>query len=194
MTTTNPFRTPAQRAVAIIDAPNIDAVTTNVIGHRPGRHDRFDPIVFDRWAQSLSDATVETALFTNVPTPTAPGFVGWLNFLVESGIDVFAKPKLHSTDDIDDDMVAHIASREWATVTVFSHDAECFADPLAGLARGGIPVRAVGFRECAGRLAYTPGVEFVDAEDIPGLYRTRLPRMRLENLPSAGGWLKKAAV
>ncbi|MDP1793627.1 MAG: hypothetical protein Q8K63_05750 [Acidimicrobiales bacterium] len=180
--------------VIIVDAPNVDAVTASILGRRPTRHERFHPAALADWARTTADGHIDTTLFTNIWEPTPPAVIGWINALVETGWEVFAKPKQSLTDDVDSDMVAHLASQPWSSVTVFSHDAECFAEPLAGLARGGIPVRAVGFTECAGRLTYTPGVEYVDAETIPGLYTCRLPRTRLDALPASGGWLKKVAV
>lgn len=192
--THRPIPTTTTPGVVIVDAPNVDAVTATILGRRPARHERFEPAALADWARAISPGPVDVTLFTNIWEPTPPGVIGWINALVETGWDVFAKPKLAPTDDIDADMVAHLASQAWSSVTVFSHDAECFAEPLAGLARGGIPVRAVGFTECAGRLAYTPGVEFVDAETIPGLYTLPLPRTRLDALPACGGWLKKVAV
>jgi uncharacterized protein len=33
-------------------------------------------------------------------------------------------------------------------------------------------------------------LEFIDLEDIPGVFRERLPRISLDSLPERGAWLQ----
>ena len=36
----------------------------------------------------------------------------------------------------------------------------------------------------------SPDVEFVDLEDIPGVFQNPLPRVNLDKLPEGGAWLQ----
>ena len=53
-----------------------------------------------------------------------------------------------------------------------------------------IPTTVIGFREHAAWAVNSDIIEFVDLEDIPGVFREPLPRIDLENLPDEGAWLQ----
>ena len=58
------------------------------------------------------------------------------------------------------------------------------------LVRDGIPVTVLGFHEHASWAVNSPDVEFVDLEDIPGVFQNPLPRVNLDKLPEGGAWLQ----
>ncbi len=94
------------------DAPNIDMTLSNVIGAKPSpaSRPRFDAIA--RWfVQAADDRDVEGSVFANIPPAAATTMRGWIEALRSFGYAVFAKPKIHSDDDVDLDMLAHIADR-----------------------------------------------------------------------------------
>jgi len=64
---------------------------------------------------------------------------------------------------------------------------QAFKLPLEEIARDGVPVQVLGFREHASWALASDTLEFVDLEDIPGVLReTRLRRIGLIRLPSRG--------
>ena len=176
--------------LVVVDAPNVDAVAARMFGHSPRREERFDPAALAQWANEYVGSPVELTLFTNVAQPAAPGVEGWVKSLVDCGWRVYARPKIEPNDDVDAAMVEHLMSRPWDVAIVFSHDARCFVHPLSQLANRGSKAVVVGFRQCAGRLPYTDGVTFVDAQEVPNLYRVTPSRVLLDDLPRAGSWLE----
>jgi uncharacterized protein len=119
---------------------------------------------------------------------------GWVEAIRSFGYAVFARPKLGPTDDVDDDMLAHIADRarthHLRRLVVASGDGRNFNEPLEQLARDGVHVSVLSFVEVAGYAQESDLLTFVDLEDVPGAFTTPLPRVRLDNLPEGGAWLQ----
>lgn len=177
------------------DAPNIDMTLSNVIGGRPSASSRprFDAVA--KWLLSTAaDREVEGAVFANVPPGGAATMRGWVEAIRSFGYAVFARPKLNASDDVDDDMLAHIAERarthKLHRLVVASGDGRNFAEPLEELAREGVEVSVLSFVEVAGYAQESDLLTFVDLEDVPGAFTTPLPRVRLDNLPEGGAWLQ----
>jgi len=63
------------------------------------------------------------------------------------------------------------------------------AQPLETLVAKGTCVTVIGFREYANFALISEVIEFVDLEEIDGVFREPLPRMTLETLPDSGAWL-----
>ncbi len=87
----------------------------------------------------------------------------------------------------------HIALRRsegLAGVLVASADGQAFKQPLEEIAREGVPVQVLGFREHASWALASDTLVFVDLEDIPGVFREPLPRIGLDSLPEQGAWLQ----
>jgi len=177
------------------DAPNIDMTLSNVIGGRPSAQSRprFDAVAKWLLAQA-GDRDVEGAVFANVPPGGAATMRGWVEAIRSFGYAVFARPKLGPLDDVDDDMLAHIADRHRARgirrLVVASGDGRNFNEPLEELARDGVDVTVLSFVEVAGYAQESDLIRFVDLEDVPGAFTTPLPRVRLDNLPAGGAWLQ----
>jgi hypothetical protein len=53
----------------------------------------------------------------------------------------------------------------------------------------GTAVTVIGFREHASFALNSEVIEFVDLEDIDGVFREPLPRITLDTLPDTGAWL-----
>ena len=117
----------------------------------------------------------------------------WVDALRNVGYAVFAKPKLSEDSDVDPDMLDHIELRRHtvglAGLIVASADGQAFRDPLVEIAAEGVPVTVIGFREHVSWALSTDGLEFVDLEEIPGVFREPLPRIGLDSLPDDGAWL-----
>ena len=96
--------------------------------------------------------------------------------------------------DVDSDMLDHIALRRsegLAGILVASADGQAFRLPLEEIARDDdIDVQVLGFREHASWALASDSLEFVDLEDIPGVFREPLPRIGLDSLPEQGAWLQ----
>ncbi|MGW0452397.1 NYN domain-containing protein [Gordonia sputi] len=146
---------------------------------------------------TTSDAAVqiepEATVFTNIVPGSADVVRPWVDALRNVGYAVFAKPKLSEDSDVDPDMLDHIELRRHtvglAGLIVASADGQAFRDPLVEIAAEGVPVTVIGFREHVSWALSTDGLEFVDLEEIPGVFREPLPRIGLDSLPDDGAWL-----
>ena len=192
-----------KRVLLVWDAPNLDMGLGSILGGRPtaAHRPRFDAL--GRWLLNCTAELSaghpqevlepEATVFTNIAPGTADVVRPWVEALRNVGFAVFAKPKIDEDSDVDDDMLAHIALRRaegLAAVLVASADGQAFRSPLEDLARDGIDVRVLGFREHASWALASDTFEFVDLEDIPGVFREPLPRIGLDSLPEQGAWLQ----
>jgi putative heme uptake system protein len=200
---------PSRRVLLVWDAPNLDMGLGAILGGRPtaAHRPRFDAL--GRWllgytsdlAASSGSATdntdvslePEATVFTNIAPGSADVVRPWVEALRNVGFAVFAKPKIDDDSDVDSDMLEHIALRRregLAAVLVASADGQAFRQPLEEIAREGTPVQVLGFREHASWALASDTLEFVDLEDIPGVFREPLPRIGLDSLPEQGAWLQ----
>ena len=195
---------PAKRVLLVWDAPNLDMGLGSILGGRPtaAHRPRFDALgrwLLARTAQLAGDPPAEAALepeatvFTNIAPGSADVVRPWVEALRNVGFAVFAKPKVDEDSDVDDDMLAHISRRRQeglAALLVASADGQAFRGPLEDIARSGVGVTVVGFREHASWALASDSLEFVDLEDIPHVFREPLPRIGLDSLPEEGAWLQ----
>ncbi|MCG7233656.1 NYN domain-containing protein [Corynebacterium sp. ACRQM] len=177
------------------DAPNMDMGLGSLLGGRPtaAHRPRFDAI--GRWLVYRAvgvDADPQAAVFTNVSPGGADVIRPWVEAIRNVGFGVFAKPKIHEDDDVDPDMIDHIEKLrdDLAGVVVASADGQNFQPLLEELIDEGLPVTVLGFHEHASWAVGHPEIEFVDLEDIDGVFREPLPRVNLDNLPEGGAWLQ----
>lgn len=177
------------------DAPNIDMTLSSVIGAKPSPSSRPRFEAIGRWLiEAAGDREVEGTVFANVPPAAAATMRGWIEALRSFGYAVFAKPKIHPEDDVDLDMLAHIAERarthRLTRLVVASGDGRNFAEPLEELARAGVEVVVLSFSEVAGYAMESENLTFVDLEDVKGAFTAPLDRTRLDALPTQGAWLR----
>ena len=135
----------------------------------------------------------EATVFTNIAPGSADVVRPWVDALRNVGFAVFAKPKIDEDSDVDRDMLAHIAQRHQeglAALVVASADGQAFRQPLEEIARTGVSVQVIGFREHASWALASDTLDFVDLEDIAGVFREPLPRIGLDSLPDQGAWLQ----
>ena len=197
----------ASRVLLVWDAPNLDMGLGSILGGRPtaAHRPRFDAL--GRWLLArTADLSVqhaqdghalslepEATVFTNIAPGSADVVRPWVEALRNVGFAVFAKPKIDDDSDVDSDMLDHIALRRsegLAAVLVASADGQAFKQPLEDLAKEGILVQVLGFREHASWALASDTLEFVDLEDIEGVFREPLPRIGLDSLPEQGAWLQ----
>ena len=195
------------RVLLVWDAPNLDMGLGSILGGRPtaAHRPRFDAL--GRWLLSRTaelssqlggtapavSLEPEATVFTNIAPGSADVVRPWVEALRNVGFAVFAKPKIDDDSDVDSDMLDHIALRRsegLAGVLVASADGQAFKQPLEEIAREGVPVQVLGFREHASWALASDTLEFVDLEDIPGVFREPLPRIGLDSLPEQGAWLQ----
>jgi putative heme uptake system protein len=135
----------------------------------------------------------EATVFTNIAPGSADVVRPWVDALRNVGFAVFAKPKIDEDSDVDRDMLAHIERRHQeglAALVVASADGQAFRQPLEEIARTGVAVQVIGFREHASWALASDNLDFVDLEDIEGVFREPLPRIGLDSLPDQGAWLQ----
>ena len=208
-------RAPEIRKVLLVwDAPNLDMGLGSILGGRPtaAHRPRFDAL--GRWLlQRTADISAtaapapdtgtdaqpevlvepEATVFTNIAPGSADVVRPWVEALRNVGFAVFAKPKIDEDSDVDSDMLSHIALRRsegLAGLVVASADGQAFRAPLEEIAHDGVPVQVLGFREHASWALASDTLEFVDLEDIAGVFREPLPRIGLDSLPEQGAWLQ----
>ncbi len=192
-----------RRALLVWDAPNLDMGLGSILGRRPTalERPRFDALgrwLLGRTAEVSADhdgvaVEPEATVFTNIAAGSADVVRPWVDALRNAGFAVFAKPKLDEDSDVDGDMLAHIAERYQeglAALVVASADGQAFRTPLEEISRSGVPVQVLGFREHASWALASDTLEFVDLEDITGVFREPLPRIGLDSLPDKGAWLQ----
>lgn len=195
-----------RRVLLVWDAPNLDMGLGAILGGRPtaAYRPRFDAL--GRWLLSRTAELSakgggkgrriepEATVFTNIAPGSADVVRPWVEALRNVGYAVFAKPKVDDDSDVDDDMLRHIDLRSrgagLAGLVVASADGQAFREPLEAVAATGVPVQVVGFREHASWAVASELLEFVDLEDIPGVFREPLPRVSLDSLPAEGSWLQ----
>ncbi|MFC8177874.1 MULTISPECIES: NYN domain-containing protein [Nocardiaceae] len=192
-----------RRVLLVWDAPNLDMGLGAILGGRPtaAYRPRFDAL--GRWllqrtaelsATGTSTLEPEATVFTNIAPGSADVVRPWVEALRNVGFAVFAKPKVDEDSDVDADMLDHIELRNrgggLAGVMVASADGQAFREPLEDIAATGIPVQVLGFREHASWAVTSETLEFLDLEDIPGVFREPLPRVSLDSLPDEGAWLQ----
>ena len=202
------------RVLLIWDAPNLDMGLGSILGGRPtaAHRPRFDALgrwLLGRTADIAASTTPsvdgaaggrrsfaavpEATVFTNIAPGTAEVVRPWVEALRNVGFAVFAKPKVDEDSDVDSDMLDHIEMRRHtvglAGLIVASADGQAFRELLEDVAADGVPVQVLGFREHAAWALTSESLEFVDLEDIPGVFREPLPRISLDSLPEEGAWL-----
>jgi putative heme uptake system protein len=201
------FESPARRVLLVWDAPNLDMGLGSILGRRPTalERPRFDAL--GRWllartaevSASRPGVVIEpeATVFTNIAPGSADVVRPWVDALRNVGFAVFAKPKIDEDSDVDRDMLAHIEQRRregLAALVVASADGQAFRQPLEEIARtgvgGGTPVQVIGFREHASWALASDTLDFVDLEDIAGVFREPLPRIGLDSLPDQWAWLQ----
>ncbi len=195
--------TGTRRVLLVWDAPNLDMGLGAILGGRPtsSHRPRFDALgrwLLARTAELAAGAPAtatepEATVFTNVAPGNADVVRPWVEALRNVGFAVFAKPKIGEDSDVDSDMLDHIALRRGeglAGLLVASADGQAFRRPLEDIAADGTPVQVLGFREHASWALASDTLEFVDLEDIPGVFREPLPRIGLDSLPEHGAWLQ----
>ena len=199
--------TAPQRVLLVWDAPNLDMGLGSILGRRPTalERPRFDAL--GRWllARTAEVSTgrpgvvvePEATVFTNIVPGSADVVRPWVDALRNVGFAVFAKPKIDEDSDVDRDMLEHIELRRregLAALVVASADGQAFRQPLEEIARDAaadvIPVQVIGFREHASWALASDTLDFVDLEDIEGVFREPLPRIGLDSLPDRGAWLQ----
>ncbi|WP_426705051.1 NYN domain-containing protein [Corynebacterium auriscanis] len=190
------------RLLLVWDAPNIDMGLGSILGSRPtaSHRPRFDAV--GRWLLERADELAgefdgpvepEATVFTNIAEGSADLVRPWVEALRNVGFAVFAKPKLTEDSDVDPDMLEHIRLRHAQGnldgVVVASADGQNFQEFLEELAEE-IPVTILGFQEHTTWALGSDSLEFIDLEDISGVFREPLPRVNLDNLPDGGAWLQ----
>jgi putative heme uptake system protein len=201
------FDSPPRRVLLVWDAPNLDMGLGSILGRRPTglERPRFDAL--GRWllartaevSASRPGVVIEpeATVFTNIAPGSAEVVRPWVDALRNVGFAVFAKPKIDEDSDVDRDMLQHIELRRQeglAALVVASADGQAFRQPLEDIARTGVgdetPVQVIGFREHASWALASDTLDFVDLEDIEGVFREPLPRIGLDSLPDRGAWLQ----
>ena len=170
----------------------MDMSLGSLLGARPTSafRPRFDAV--GRWLLELAgpDAVAEACVFTNVVPGSTEVVRPWVEALRNVGFAVFAKPKIDRRQrrrrrHARPHRAAGRRRAGCAHVVVASGDGRAFRRAAGGARRNGRRrVTVIGFREYAElRADLRACIEFVDLEDIDGVFREPLPRITLDTLP-----------
>ncbi len=177
------------------DSPNMDTSLFNVCSDAsPVVRPKFD--VFARWLATVAPPggrapwDVEGVLFQAVPGDRAAAIAPFITAVRQSGLGVFCRDR--EEGDIDDALDAFVRQRlsertEPGTLVLATGDqplARWVAGPAAA---AGWHVVIVAYREICSWPA-DAGYDFVDPEEIPGLFEHALDRFNLEALPHGGAF------
>jgi uncharacterized protein len=179
----------------VCDVPNLDASLGDFLGRRPRFEDRPRWEVLREWFVFRGQGNGEpvAAAFLNVTA--APGRAqGFVAFLLSAGYRVWGRPKVGNSD-IDEDMLACIdevrSHGDLTELTIVSCDSRRFLAPAQTYVDEGISVTVAGFAENSGGLPFASSIEFVDLEEVQGLFPRPIPgRVRFDHLPASGGWFE----
>lgn len=179
----------------IWDAPNMDMGLGAILGGRPNAQyrPRFDAI--GKWLATIAQeehTNPQGAIFTNITPGSSEVIRPWIDAVRNVGFAVFAKPKIEEESDVDEDMSTCLEDNKenLAHVIVASADGRNFLEQLNVFAALGVKVTVLGFYEHATWAVNAPNIEFVDIEEIEGVFREPLPRISLDSLPEEGAWLQ----
>jgi uncharacterized protein len=177
------------------DSPNMDTSLFNVCSDAsPVTRPKFD--VFARWLATVvppggtSPWDVEGVLFQAVPGDRAAAIAPFITAVRQSGLGVFCRDR--EEGDIDDALDAFVRQRlservEPGTLVLATGD-QPLARWVAGpAAEAGWHVVIVAYREICSWPA-DAGYDFLDPEEIPGLFEHALDRFNLEALPDGGAF------
>ena len=183
-----------EKLLLIWDAPNMDMGLGAILGGRPtaAHRPRFDAV--GRWVAETAAAegiAPEAAVFTNVLPGGADVIRPWVEAIRNVGFAVFAKPKVDDASDVDPDMLDYIDKHRdnLAGLIVASADGQNFQETLGDIAASGVPVTVLGFQEHVSWAIADERLDFVDLEDVDGVFLEPLPRISLDSLPAEGAWL-----
>ncbi len=177
------------------DSPNMDASLFNVCSDAsPVVRPKFD--VFARWLATIvppggtAPWDVEGVLFQAVPGDRAATIAPFITAVRQSGLGVFCRDR--EEGDIDDALDAFVRQRlseraEPGTLVLATGDQPLGRWVAGPAAAAGWHVVIVAYREICSWPG-DAGYDFVDPEEIPGLFEHALDRFNLEALPAGGAF------
>jgi len=174
------------RCELVWDQPNISATLSQLLR---GDRQRLGFEALARFVSSRADlgAQAGATLFFNVTN--AKNLESFVFSLRSMGFGIFALPKVGESD-IDDNLVAHVRelSSTLGRLLIATHDRALIQRCLAEV-RPECQVTVVALEEHSSWAMQQPRVQFLDLEDIPGLFPRPLARMSLGRLPAHGALL-----
>lgn len=190
--------------VLVWDYPDMERRLGEVTTERPtdALRPSFDALY--RWLLNRCDLgeSATAILFVPVPGGQEETVSQWLAQVRRDGFAAFARPALATTepDEMSTELLEVIgdirSESQIVELLVASHRSETLLRPLEQLVGEDIPVSILGFRERAGFATASERLGFIDVEDVPGAFRSALPRTNLFELPAGGrllGPLARAA-
>lgn len=173
----------------------MDMCLSEAIGERASPSTRPDLTAVLAWLRERCrpDDIVEACIFANVPRGGERQMTPWISTMRHAGFYVFVKPKRGRSDDVDADIARHIRKRHrqgsLVELVVASHDGRAFAGDLVEYATDGLQVIVLGYREKDSFAFESEVLEFLDLEELPGVFTRPLPRTNIYDLPPSGVWL-----
>lgn len=178
---------PRSLAMLVWDAPNVDMELARIIGARPSRDQRPEAGALGQWLLATTSGEVSATVFLNVTSDEdLESKRGWMHFLMDSGFDVFPKPKYTEADDVDEAMVDAINKRRstLARLVLMSHDRERFAPLAEELVAEGVEVTPLVLRDLN---RWPDGCTPIHLYDLPGVVKEKAPRLLdFDSLPREG--------
>lgn len=174
------------------DLPNMMATLGKIVGSSAAKKTRYE-------YASLAKYVVETAgeeltpagtVFMNVPKEQASGLQRLAVMFRSCGFGVYARPKI-ADSDIDDNLVAHVEANasDTAHLLIATHDKALIERTMAVL-DASCRITVLGFEEQSSYAVSSDRMEFVDLEDVDGMFAKPLARALFTRLPDEGAYLR----
>jgi uncharacterized protein len=174
------------------DLPNMNSSLEEVVGSSAAKRTRFDFVTLAAFLVEASgpDLTPAGTVFLNAVKDQLPGLQRFVNMLRSCGFGVYARPKIDNSD-IDDNLVAHVEATSVGTahLLIATHDKALIERTVAALDPA-CKVTVLGFEELSSHASGSDRLEFVDLEDIDGMFTKPLARSLLSRLPEEGAYLR----
>jgi len=174
------------------DLPNMMATLGKIVGSSTAKKSRYE-------YASLAKYVVETAgeeltpagtVFMNVPREQVSGLQRLAVMFRSCGFGVYARPKI-ADSDIDDNLVAHVETNasDTAHLLIATHD-KTLIERTAAVLDPSCRITVLGFEEQSSYAMSSDRMEFVDLEDIDGMFAKPLARALFTRLPDEGAYLR----
>ncbi len=174
------------------DLPNMLATLNKIAGGcSAAKKTRYEYTALAEYVVGMAgpDLTPAGTVFMNVPKEQVTGLQRLATMFRSCGFGVYARPKIDDSD-IDDNLVAHVEANasDTARLLLGTHDKNLIERTVAALDPS-CQITVLGFEEQSAYAMSSDRVEFVDLDDIDGMFSTPLARALFTRLPNNGAYL-----
>lgn len=174
------------------DLPNMMATLGKIVGSSVAKKTRYEYAALAKYLVETAGEELAPAgtVFMNVPKEQVSGLQRLAIMFRSCGFGVYARPKI-ADSDIDDNLVAHVEANasDTAHLLIATHDKTLIERTVAVLDPA-CRITVLGFEEQSSYAMSSDRTEFVDLEDVDGVFSKPLARALFTRLPDEGAYLR----